>query len=304
VVPASKRSVPELGIVVRSRADGHPIAGARVMLLRRDDATLAGVTARDGRLAVPVRLASAWTRVGAAMPGYGARDEPLPEALASGAELSIELPPAASIAGRVIDWARNPVPGGVRVAAWRDEHWPSLDRIAAALRAADPDLMQAIAVTGDDGAFRIDDLCAGERYTVVAAGRGFVSASPVAVAAMHRDCAIVEVRVTGLYGAFLRVLAADGVPVATEGGETRSPLETSFSLRDDDARDLVDTGLAVLAGLAPADVRRSFEANGLALQTKDARDGRVGPVKFTVSAPGHSLVSERFDLDRSSPRQR
>ncbi|MAF64497.1 MAG: hypothetical protein CMJ84_02395 [Planctomycetes bacterium] len=312
--PREAGSPPAHLTVATVNENGRPLAGAEVYVADYSERIpildFQGSTNAAGILTVAERPdAPVW--IGARFEGRTQAEVYCHDALPHFVELALRA--AGSIHGRVVTHDGTGVEG-LGVLAWPTP--VKLPPADLAVRGALGDPRVHLAHSGPGGAFRLGGLRAGTPFSLVAAGEGYSTASPLigAVAGPHP----VEIEVARLHGVRLRLREADGAPLVLDprlvvGG--RLPLDTGAVAG---VRYISRPNFALVlgngAGSETTDGDRSVRFEYLFASHRHVE--RLGPFPFRLDLPGYDtleaevwagpvldgVVSEQvLTLERSDP---
>ncbi|MBI3843163.1 MAG: carboxypeptidase regulatory-like domain-containing protein [Planctomycetes bacterium] len=271
---------------------GAPIPGASIYASRENDvpSLLARTDARGE--AAPVLPSERALALIASAPGFVTSSTPLDDP--PQAAIQITLHRGTQITGVVEVSATEPVDAGVRVAAWPVHHkTPTGDELRAAL-AGNSAVPVPGTSTDEAGRFVIDGLDCGTEYFLVAAGKGYTSATPLVQS--KPGPFDVHVPVVGLYG--ISVVLRDAVTgdlrvspeVADAGGMAwvMDPPQGCKSLWKDWPH-------VILAGFPDA---HTFDLFFACKSTEPS----IGPIPLTITVPGYQRQQSSVFAPRAVSR--
>ncbi|MCE9595601.1 MAG: hypothetical protein K8S98_15545 [Planctomycetes bacterium] len=208
----------------------------------------------------------------------------------SGKAITLVLRAGATIRGSIVRAGGLPC-AGVRVAGWVDGFEPECLALRD-LHRDDPRCAQT--VSDEAGRFELVGLDRARRYSVVAAGSGWV-----AERGAHRiapDGEELTIQVAALYGVRVQFRDEDGALPRT-APEIWSSSGTAFDLLDERALQTVELSAARLLGLdfPCAEVERDDIA---LFYTRDDDAATVGPLVVRHRIPGYAPAMTRLDVPR------
>ncbi len=291
---------------VTSAADGGPVEGATVAVeIRNHDRRFPPPPAQsgaDGSYSLPAGKGKDWVAVAATAPGFvrGTAYRPLPWEAGTSLTLDFRLDPAVAVSGTVRDPAGSPVAGAVVVAepAGRDHAPPD----PGTLRFADPADRPLAAVTGPDGAYRLDGLLPGGAFRILARKDGF---------APSKEGNEVLLPGGGSLALDLTLQRSGEIFAAWSGGEGRGPVLATVRVRDASGATVAESsgqGTCRIPGIAPGPctVIVASEENGSARGAVEVRAGETVKVDLVLGF-GEGLLAEGVVVDRAGapvPRAR